>query len=103
MLWQLLKWDVKVWYQPPPFAHTKLFVIDGQYALIGSANIDPRSLRLNYEIGVEVIDEAFGKLLMAHMDAVISASRPVTLEEVDGRNLLERFRDSLFWLFSPYL
>jgi len=47
MLWQLLQRGVRVYYQPPPFVHTKLFVVDDRYALIGSANMDSRSLRLN--------------------------------------------------------
>ena len=103
LLWELLKWGVRVWYQPPPFAHTKLFVVDGNYVHIGSANIDPRSLRLNFEIAVEVYDDAFGAELVRHIDSIIAKSRPVTLQEVDGRSLPVRLRDSVAWLFSPYL
>ena len=103
LLWEILKWGVRVWYQPPPFAHTKLFIIDDIYVHIGSANIDPRSLRLNFEIAVEVYDDGFGRELVQHVDNVIARSRPVTLEEVDGRSLPVRLRDSVAWLFSPYL
>jgi cardiolipin synthase len=103
LLWEILRWDVNVWYQPPPFAHSKLFVIDNQYAQIGSANIDPRSLRLNFEIAVEVIDEDFALQLASHCDEVIKRSRRVTLQEVDDRGYPARIRDSIAWLFSPYL
>ena len=103
LLWELLKWDVKVYYQPPPFAHTKLFIVDGAYAHIGSANMDPRSLRLNFEIAVEIIDEPLGLTLESHFNEVVAKSRTVSLAEVDGRSTPVRFRDSIAWLFSPYL
>ena len=59
MLWELLERGIRVFYQPPPFAHSKLFVVDDQYGLIGSPNIDPRSLRLNFELAVEIYDRQF--------------------------------------------
>jgi cardiolipin synthase len=103
LLWEILRWDINVWYQPPPFAHSKLFVVDDRYVQIGSANIDPRSLRLNFEIAVEVIDDEFAGQLAEHCDEVIGRSRRVTLQEVDGRGYPARIRDSIAWLFSPYL
>lgn len=103
MLWQLLHMGIEVRYQPPPFVHTKLFSIDGHYTIIGSANIDPRSLRLNFELSVEVFSETFARRVQAHCDEVAARSRPVTLEEVDNRSLPVRVRDAVCWLFSPYL
>jgi len=103
MLWELLERGVKVFYQPPPFVHTKLFVVDQHYALIGSANIDPRSLRLNFELGVEVFDSQFAGILSAHIQRSIERSVEVSLEDLDGRPLPVRVRDALAWLFSPYL
>ncbi|MFW6415232.1 MAG: cardiolipin synthase [Thermodesulfobacteriota bacterium] len=102
MLWEMLQYGVRVFYQPPPFAHTKLFLVDGFYAQIGSANLDPRSLRLNFEGVVEVYDQEFVETLTEHIDTTIQKSREVTLQEVDSRPLPIRIRDSVFWLFSPY-
>ncbi len=102
MLWELLQYRVNIYYQPPPFNHSKMFNVDESYAQIGSANLDPRSLRLNFEMVVEVFDTAFVQELNAHMDRVIAASENTTLAELDGRGLLARTRDSLCWLFSPY-
>ena len=103
MLWELLRWGVRVFYQPGPFAHSKLFVIDDDYVQVGSANLDPRSLRLNFELAVEIFDETLVRELADHCLAVRDRSREVTLEEVDNRSLPVRIRDSLAWLFSPYL
>ncbi len=103
MLWELLERGIRVFYQPPPFLHTKLFVVDDQYALIGSANIDPRSLRLNFELAVEVFDAQFAKILIEHIQRSRERSLEVSLEDLDSRKLPVRIRDALAWLFSPYL
>ncbi len=103
MLWELLNNGVNVFYQSGTFSHSKLFVIDSIYSLIGSANIDPRSLRLNYEVGLEVYDEEFATKLNNHAQNVLQTCRRVTLEEVDSRPLPVKIRDGVAWLFSPYL
>lgn len=103
LLWELLQFDIEVRYQPPPFVHTKLFVVDAHYAIVGSANLDPRSLRLNFELAVEIFDHALGAELCAHFDRGLEASQRITLEELDARSLPVRTRDALCWLFTPYL
>jgi cardiolipin synthase len=99
----LLERGVRVFMQPPPFAHTKLFVVDGEYAQIGSANMDPRSLRLNFEVVVEIYDVVFCAQLAQHILDARSRARPVTLESLAAIHLPARVRDSAFWLLSPYL
>lgn len=103
MLWELLAYNVKVFYQPPPFAHTKIFLVDSYYLLIGSANIDPRSLRLNFEIVVEVFDKKLGKRMQKYIQDLIQKSKRIYLSDVDNRPFLIRIRDSICWLFSPFL
>lgn len=103
MLWEVLLRGVHVYYQPAPFVHSKLLLIDDDSAVVGSWNIDPRSLRLNFELAVEIRDRRLVDGLGAHFEAVRARSRAVTLEEVDGRPLPERLRDAVAWLFSPYL
>ena len=102
-LTQLVGRSVHVSFRPGPFAHTKLFLMDDYYAQVGSANIDPRSLRLNFELQVELYDTAVVRDLRAHFDEVRKASREVTVEALRRRSLLVRLRDAFFWLFSPYL
>ena len=100
---ELLRRGVRVYYQPAPFVHSKLFVVDDHYAQIGSANLDPRSLRLNFELAVEVFHEPFAQQLAEHIDQVRQRSRRVTREELDDRPLGELVRDAFCWLFTPYL
>lgn len=103
MLWELLQWGVNVYYQPPPFAHTKLFLADDHYLQIGTANLDSRSLRLNFELMVEVYDQGLAKRMAEYVEESRMVSRKISLEELDARPLPARFRDALCWLFSPYL
>jgi len=103
MLWELLQFGVRIYYQPPPFAHSKLMLIDDDYAHIGSSNLDPRSLRLNFELVVEVFDRSFVGHMHEHFQQVRSCCREETLAGVDGRRLPARTRDAIAWLFSPYL
>jgi len=103
LLWQLLQFDVRVYYQPAPFVHSKLFIIDEQLVFFGSANIDPRSLRLNFELNIECYDSELTGQLMAYVDKKLAQSRQFTMEDIERRSLPVKLRDSLAWLFSPYL
>jgi cardiolipin synthase len=103
MLWELLQRGVHVYYQPPPFVHSKLFYVDDHYAQIGSANFDARSLRLNFELNVEVFDRDIVNELARHFEAVRASSLRVTLPDVDARPMLTKAVDGIAWLFSPYL
>ncbi len=103
ILWELLEKGVRIYYQPPPFIHSKLLIIDDHYAQIGSANIDPRSLRLNFELAVEIYDQTVTEILSPYFQENLARSREISLKEVDARSIPVRARDALVWLFSPYL
>ncbi|HAK97137.1 MAG TPA: cardiolipin synthase [Planctomycetes bacterium] len=103
LLWQLLERGCRVWLSPPPFDHTKLVLVDGAWTLFGSANWDPRSLRLNFEFNVECYDRALAASLTARCRSVIARARPVGMADVDGRPLPIKLRDGVARLFSPYL
>jgi cardiolipin synthase len=99
----LLQSGITVAYQPAPFCHTKLMLVDGCYVHLGSANMDNRSLRLNFELTLEVLDQHLAESLTHHFDTLMKSSRPVTRQELAARSLPARLRDAFFWLFSPYL
>ncbi len=103
MLWQVLERGVRVWRTPPPFNHSKMMTVDGGWTVFGSTNMDPRSLRLNFEFDVECYDEALARKMNKIIDARISTARRITLEEMDSRPLPIKFRDGLARLASPFL
>ena len=92
---------VRIFRQPPPFAHTKLLLVDGAYTLLGSANLDPRSLNLNFELVMEVFDTALATDLGAFYDTVRERSSACSVDSPPA--LPVRMRNAASWLFSPYL
>ncbi len=100
---QVLAWGCRVYLSPPPFDHSKLLLIDDRWSLIGSANLDPRSLRLNFEYNIECYSSALAARLGALLDDKIAASRLLTLGHLERRPLLQRLRDGVAWLAQPYL
>jgi cardiolipin synthase len=97
----LLNEHCRVWLNPPPFEHTKLMVVDGEWAFIGSANWDMRSFRLNFELNVEVYDAAFAQ----EIETIIVSRRRERLlaSELSERSLPVRLRDAAMRLMLPYL
>jgi len=71
--------------------------------LLGSANWDARSLRLNFEMNVEAYGRAFAARLGMVLARKMAGAREVTLAEMDARPVLIKLRDSSARLFSPYL
>jgi cardiolipin synthase len=103
MWWQVLEHGCRIWLTPPPFDHSKLMVVDGAWVLLGSANWDARSLRLNFEYNLECYDGDLAKRLEALIEGKRTHAHLVTIEEVDGRLLPVRLRDGLARLLTPYL
>ncbi|MDB4974073.1 MAG: phospholipase D/Transphosphatidylase [Myxococcaceae bacterium] len=100
---EVLGHGIRVWLTPGPFDHTKLMLVDNEWVLLGSANWDTRSLRLNFELDVECYDRSLCEELTAHTSARISEARELTLRELKQRSLLRRLRDGFARLLMPYL
>jgi cardiolipin synthase len=103
MWWQVLERGCNVWLTPPPFDHSKLMIVDGCWVMLGSANWDARSLRLNFEFNLECYDLELAGRLEKLIEAKRSTARQVTLEQVDARSLPVRLRDGVARLATPYL
>ncbi len=102
-LWQVLERGCRVFLTPPPFDHNKLLLVDEAWVLLGSANWDPRSLRLNFEFNVECYGTGLARELNRWFDERRTASREVTLRDVNARNLPVRLRDGVARLATPFL
>jgi cardiolipin synthase len=100
---QIVKWGCHVYFSRPPFDHSKILVVDGSWSLVGSANWDPRSLRLNFEYDVECYSADLAGRLESLLDEKIGSGRRVTLGELESRPLPIRLRDGIARLAQPYL
>ncbi|MBN1946416.1 MAG: cardiolipin synthase [Bradymonadales bacterium] len=99
----LVSAGVKVWEHPPPFVHAKAYLFDGNLALMGSPNFDPRGFRLNYELIIEISSTPMLDQLKGWIDLRRSVSRPVTVPKLKYRPLTSRLVDHFWNLLSPAL
>jgi cardiolipin synthase len=103
MWWQVLERGCRIWLTPPPFDHSKLVLVDDAWAMIGSANWDTRSLRLNFELNLECYGFEFASQVEKIIEMKMAKARAVTLKEMDSRPLAIRVRDGVARLLTPYL
>lgn len=91
----------RVWLGDPPFNHSKLMTVDRAWSLVGSANLDRRSLRLNFECNLTL----HGAETAGHLEEFIlgHCSHQLTLAEIDSWSLPVRLRNAACCLFLPYL
>ena len=54
---KLMKKGVDVWMYTPGFHHTKIIMVDGRFCTVGSANLNARSLRFDYEENAVIVDK----------------------------------------------
>jgi cardiolipin synthase len=99
----LVKSGVRVYEYQPSLLHAKTLVVDGQWSIVGSANTDVRSFRLNFELGVFTVDEPFAELLEERFEADAKESAEITLHWLSLRTPLARLASNAARLLSPLL
>lgn len=98
---EFLKDGVKCFTYEPGFLHAKTMVVDEKIATVGSANIDMRSFKLNFESNAILLDSATSGRLAAIFRDDLKRCRELTLAEFQRRSLFTRFMESLARLLSP--
>ncbi|MBA2588403.1 MAG: PLDc N-terminal domain-containing protein [Alphaproteobacteria bacterium] len=88
---------------PPPFDHTKLCTVDGEWSLIGSSNWDARSFRLNFEFDLEIIDKDFTARLDALIDTRTARGMVLDPDMLVAERVWLRLRNAAARLLMPYL
>jgi len=100
---QVVRTGCRVWRASGNFDHAKLMTVDGAWSYVGSSNLDPRSLRLNFELDIEIYDRALATWIDARIDASIACAQRVTLQSLRDRPFIKQLRDRIIWLATPYL
>jgi cardiolipin synthase len=100
---ELLKFGLKIYQSPPPFEHSKLFLIDDGWSFIGSANWDTRSLALNFEVNLECFASDLNNTLTNIFKEKKNNSKVVTKAAINHYSLFIQTRNNFFRLLSPYL
>ena len=83
--------------------HAKTMMVDDHYGLVGSANLDIRSFRLNFELGALVMDHTFARAMTDRFQRDLADSVEVTLTTLGRRGYLVKLQDSVARLLSPLL
>ncbi len=100
---QVLEYGCRAWHIPGPVMHTKLMLVDGIWTLLGSANWDARSLRLNFEFNIECYDRTLAGALECRLETLIAQAERMTLTKLQRRPFLIKLRDGMARLLMPYL
>jgi cardiolipin synthase len=100
---ELMDAGVEIYEYQPGLIHAKTMVADDRYSLVGSANMDMRSFRLNFELGLSVIHESCAQRLLDDFGNDLAHSRRFTIEDLRRRGPLRRFAYSAAQLTSPLL
>ncbi|MCC5804023.1 cardiolipin synthase [Rossellomorea vietnamensis] len=100
---ELLKAGAKIYIYDNGFIHAKTIVVDEVISSVGTANIDVRSFRLNFEVNAFLYDQALSEDLGVVFRKDIEKSRELTLEDYHQRPLTIKVKESISRLLSPIL
>ncbi len=100
---ELLKAGAKIYIYTNGFVHAKTLVVDDTIASVGTANIDHRSFRLNFEVNAFLYDEKTTSNLRKAFENDIEVSRMLTYDEYQKRSMIIKIKESISRLISPVL
>lgn len=102
-LGELLASGARVYLYERGFLHAKTLVVDGKVASVGTANLDIRSFKLNFEMNAFIYDRETASKLETLFYEDVQSSRELTVEDYGKRPLFNRFKESISRLLSPIL
>lgn len=100
---ELLAGKVRVFEYQPRFIHAKTLVIDDDISLVGTANLDVRSFRLNFEVAALMFGRPVNQTLAAAYETDLAEASEVTPEQLASYSSMQRFGQAFARLFSPLL
>ena len=100
---EMLAAGVRIFLRRPPFMHSKFLLVDGRNAMVGTANFDNRSLKLNYETNLIVFDTAFADAFKRRVLDDYAHADELELTAWRRRSAAQRLVENLFNLVSPAL
>lgn len=101
---KLMKHGAEIWMYERGFHHTKIIMVDGKFCTVGSANLNARSLRFDYEENAVVIDPHITKELSDLFDDCKNDSFILTKESWNKfRTPWQKFRGWFATLLAPLL
>jgi len=99
----LLESGIRIFEYLPSVLHTKLWLFDDELSVVGSANLDNRSFRLNFEVSCFVQNRPLNAALSNAFVGDLGASREVTGADVRRTGRLQQLQEAAMNLLSPLL
>lgn len=99
----LLRGGIEIFEMERELLHAKVMLVDGERAVIGSANLDQRSFHRNFEINCVIDSSAFGAQIRSELEEEFSVARRVTLDGHERRGIVLRIMEKVVNLFSWFL
>jgi cardiolipin synthase len=98
---RLLMAGIRIFERKPPFIHGKAMVIDGEVAIVGSTNMDSRSLKLNYETNLAIFDSLFAERLRLVIHDDLDHADEIEYSQWRLRSKSQHLLENFFNLFHP--
>lgn len=100
---ELLAGGVEIYEFDGGMLHSKIMTVDDRWCMVGTANMDMRSFRLNFEITALIYDDAVTRTLADSIDRHRANSRRIGPRDVWQRRLPEQLYEGVARLFAPLL
>src|SRR5690554_903370 len=100
---KLLNLGVEIYKYIPGFIHSKLFVVDNSKAIIGTSNLDFRSLFLNFENNVYLYNSQSINQINNYINNIINESKLMSQNDLEKKNIIIRTIQAILKGFSPLL
>jgi len=99
----LLKKGINIYLLKDSFSHSKLIIVDGEIASIGSGNFDYRSFEHNYEVNTLIYDKNIAEDLKKDYEEKIKDCKILNYETFKNRPLQHKLIEGFSKIFSPLL
>ncbi len=100
---QLLDVGVEIWTYHKGFNHSKILIVDDEFLLIGTANMDLRSFKQNFELAAAIYDKIVCAEAIKQFDEDLLSSGKIIPEKFRQRSMLQKTKESICRLVSPLL
>ncbi|OQC73036.1 MAG: Major cardiolipin synthase ClsA [Candidatus Cloacimonetes bacterium ADurb.Bin003] len=100
---QLLDVGVEIWTYHKGFNHSKILIVDDEFLLIGTANMDLRSFKQNFELAAAIYDKTVCAEAIKQFEEDLLSSGKIIPEKFRQRSMLQKTKESICRLVSPLL